>query len=169
MDKQASTYSKRVIEIADYIFANPGKRREDVSEHFCTKLNRKRTTVHNLITRAQKYNTERLNKQEKAKDRVLVESAESSIKRAIISRNEGLEILSKIAMGGARKIGGDIITPSDSERVRAVQQISKMEGWEAPSKTEISGADGRSLFEAPPFLTKAEAKELMDEIKREIG
>ena len=129
MEKQVK-FLKQVVEIADFMFANPNKKGKDAVSLFCTKFHKSDRTIKKYIKQAKEYNTERIKKQEKVKDDTLVNEAKKSLKNAILTRNESLEILSRIAKGVARKVNDEIVVPTDSERTRAIQQLSKMQGWE---------------------------------------
>lgn len=134
--------NKRVIDIADYLFANPSKERSDVLSKFGKKWQMSDRTVDRLIKDAKEYNSSRIRKQEEARNEVLAIEAKESIKRDIINRNEAKEILSKIAKGNNKT--------SPSDQVKAIQQLSKMEGWDAPIKNEISGGISQvTIFEIP--------------------
>ena len=53
-----------------------------------------------------------------------MEKSRKSLKTLILGKNECISILSTIARDGKL----------DSDRIMAIQQLSKMEGWEAPIK-----------------------------------
>jgi hypothetical protein len=129
MTKEQPTYSKQVIEIADYIFKYPDKKRETVLSYFVVKCRKTRRTIERYYKKAQAYNQTRLNKQEKIKDRILHEETTKAAKSGIISRKESLEILSKIAKGSAKKVNNEIMLPSAGEQIRAIEQLAKMECW----------------------------------------
>lgn len=61
-------------------------------------------------------------------------------KEAILSREQRLEIASKIAKGEAWRVGNTVMAPTAGDRVRALDYISKIEGDYAPTKTELSGS-----------------------------
>ena len=140
---------KIIIEIADYIFANPDKKREDVLSYFVVFCRKNRRTVERYIKQAKEHNKSRLQKRETAKDEVLVAEAKESVKKAILSRDECLEILSNIAKGSARKVGDRIIMPSDGERTRAVTVLSDIQGWNAPVKSDINMFQQQIIIEIP--------------------
>jgi hypothetical protein len=133
-------YSKRTIEIADYIFADPMAKRRDVLAKFGKKWQIPNRTFDRILKEAKEYNKNRIKGQEQAKDEVLTAQAKASVKSAILTRNEALKILSDIATGRARKIEKDILAPTDGDRTRAIQQLSKMEGWDAPAQLDINTA-----------------------------
>jgi len=147
MSDNKPTYSKQVIEIADYIFANPDKKVSDIVSVFFGKFRKTTRTIETYIAKAKEYNKSRLQKQEKIKNEVLEEETKESLKKAIIVRDEALEILTSIAKGTARAVKNEIVMPSDSERVKAIQQISKMQGWEAPIKADVTSTVIRIEYE----------------------
>jgi len=133
MTEKPPTYSKQVIEIADYIFKNPDKKREDVLANFGKKWQKGNRTIDRYYANAKEYNQNRLTKQEQAKSEVMITQAKETAKQSILSRYECLEILSNIAKGSARKVANEsLLIPNDSDRTRAIQQLAKMEGWDAP-------------------------------------
>ena len=144
-------YSKQVIEIADYLFENPTKKMSEVVSVFVVRCRKSDRQIERYISKAQEYNLQRLHRQEKAKEEVLIKSAKESIKKAIIEREEAEEILSKIARGLSRQIPTkytivdgekkavewDIEYPADGERIRAVNQLARMKGWEVAEEKNI--------------------------------
>lgn len=91
---------------------------------------------------------ERLNRLEQKKDEVRLEAEKEALKYRILSRYERMEIASRIALGEERDIvletdgeGNPIkkgkIVPSDNERTRALDYLSKIEGDYAPEKMEV--------------------------------
>ena len=138
MSNNHSTYSKQVIEIADYIFKFPDKKREAILAHFGALWRKGRRTIERYYQQAKEYNTNRLSEIKKAKDEVLVQSAKESVRKGILTREQSMRILSKIAVKSNR----------DGERTRAIQQLSKMEGWEI-QKVELTGKDGMPFNPEP--------------------
>jgi len=140
------TYSKQVIEIADYVYANPHKSTGQILSYFVPICHKNERTVKRYLKQAREYNKTRIQKQEQAKDEVLVESAKESVKSAILTRSESLEILSKIATGKSKKL-------SYADKIKAIQQLSKMENWEQinrdndnqQDKTLIKLSDDREI------------------------
>ena len=128
MPEKQPTYSKQVIDIADFILKHPEKKREAVIAHFCTLLHKKRRTINTYISQAKEYNQSRIHKQERAKEEVIVAEAKELIRKVILTRDESLEILSNIAKNSKR----------ENSQIRAVTAISGMQGWNAPAKTEIN-------------------------------
>jgi phosphopantetheine adenylyltransferase len=138
---EKQTYTKEIIEIADTLFANPAKDVSDIVSVIVSKCQKSERTVWRWVKKANAYNKERIAKQEKAKNEVLVSKAKEAAKKAILSRDESLEILSEIARGNARQVKKieQVLIPSDSERTRAITVLADMQGWSAPKKSEITG------------------------------
>ena len=60
-------------------------------------------------------------------------------KKDLFAKMDALKILADIARGKGREIDGEKFFPSYRERISAITQLSKMEGWEAPIKQEVKG------------------------------
>ncbi len=76
-------------------------------------------------------------------------AAKERLRKGIITREERLNTASNIAKGKARKAGKAWVYPSDSERIKALDYISKIEGDYAPTKMDHT-TKGESLN--TPFL-----------------
>ena len=136
MNDKKKPYSKEIIELADALFGNPDKKKADIVRNFAEKCVKSQRTVERWAMKAQEYNRERLQKQEAIKDDMMTEDVIEQLKEGLLSRNEALKELSKIAKGDVRTVEGTVIVPTASEQVKAIQQLSKMQGWDAPIKTE---------------------------------
>jgi hypothetical protein len=151
MSDKKPAYKKEIIEVADIIFNNPDKKMSEIMRYFAEKCGRSQKTVERWISAAKKYNKNRLQEQEQIKGEVLTEQTKEAFKKGLLSRMEALEILAKIAKGQAREIPVKSILqnkekkyvqwelqyPSDGERTKAITQLAKMEGWDAPQKMDI--------------------------------
>ena len=130
MIEKNKIYSKKVIEIADFIYKYPDKKISVAVSVFCKKFQKTERTIWSYVTEAQKYNKERLIREESKREKAQDDAKIKSLKSAILTRNESLETLSNIAKGNARKVSEEVIIPTDGDRIRAIQQLSKMQGWE---------------------------------------
>lgn len=110
-----------------------GARRRDVLKHFQKKWSVPESTfsTHWKIAR-DRYDQERskINKDAHKK------SAELEAKRNIMKRIDILDELSKIGRGEFRKISGEYIVPSDAERIRAMEAICKMQGYNSADEVK---------------------------------
>lgn len=66
-------------------------------------------------------------------------------KKDLFAKMDALNILADIARGKGMRIDGEKFIPSYRERISAIAQLSKMEGWDAPVKQEVTGKDGKDL------------------------
>ena len=142
--------SQNIIEIADYLFQNPDKKPAEIITEFCGRLRKSYRSVEGYLKKAREYNLSRIQKQEAAKDLILLSDAEDAIKQGIMSRNKALKTLSNIAEGEHRKVGGEIIIPTDSDRIKAIAQLSKMSGWDAPTKITETDVAGNNVVRISP-------------------
>lgn len=128
MGKKNTTYSKIEIEIADYIFANPNEKYQSVLRKYAKVCEKPEATVKRYYYKAKEYNKSRLENDEKVKDEQRHAEIKEAAKLSILSRSEALEILSNIANGYSNK---------SYERISAIQQMAKMEGWESATKINL--------------------------------
>ncbi|MCL2562305.1 MAG: hypothetical protein FWE10_08340 [Rikenellaceae bacterium] len=135
-------HSKQIIEIADYIFANPEKNRSAIIEYFGAKWSKSNSTIDKYIIKATEYNRERLQGDEKVKEEARHAEIREAAKRDVLTRYETLEILSNIIDGDARKVGAKIST---GDIITAIAQLAKMEGWYAPTKSANTDAQGEDI------------------------
>lgn len=164
------TPDKKIIEIADFLFANPQAGRKDILAKFGKEwqsLSISTRTIDRLLKQAKTYNETRLGKQEQIREKTLEKQTEKSVEKNILSRENALEILSAIATGKAKKLpvkSGvtdgreipvlyEIVYPSDRERIAAIGKLADMQGWDTPKGYEISGKNGEPIkFEGFNFL-----------------
>lgn len=66
-------------------------------------------------------------------------------KKDLFAKMDALKILADIARGKGVRIDGEKFIPSYRERISAIAQLSKMEGWDALVKQELTGKDGKDL------------------------
>ena len=66
-------------------------------------------------------------------------------KKDLFAKMDALKILADIARGKEMRVDGEKFIPSYRERISAIAQLSKMEGWDAPVKQEVTGKDGKDL------------------------
>ena len=149
-------YSKQIIDIADFLYKHPNKKISDEISVFCSKFQKTERTIWGYVKQAKKYNKTRIQKQEKAKDEVLAAEAKESLKKAIISRDESLEILSSIAKDSER----------DGDRIRAITVLAEINGWNAPVKTAQTDSSGNDIVSR---ITPQEAAEFIKEMTKEYS
>lgn len=64
--------------------------------------------------------------------------AKERLKKAILTREERMEIATKLAKGEAWKVNGSLTIPSASDRLKALDYLSKLDGDYAPKKHQHS-------------------------------
>lgn len=82
---------------------------------------------------------------------------------AILTKFERMEIASNIARGKAWKVGNEIIIPSASDKLKACDYLSKIEGDYAPTKIAETDSDGNDK------LNSEDIKQLSDYVKQLNG
>lgn len=167
MTNKQQTYSKQVIEIADYLFKFPDKKMSEVLSYFAVKCRKNDRTIERYVQKAKEYNKSRLDRAESIKADAEDEETKKAAKKAILSRFKSLEILSNIANGTGRKAGDEILIPSDGDRIRAIQQLAKMEGWEAPTKTAQTDSRGNDIKHISPEDAAKFLKEVTKDYSKE--
>jgi hypothetical protein len=86
---------------------------------------------------------------ESIKNKIIDASAKEEIKvikRNILTKHDALEILTEIAQGKVKKVEGTLIIPSPSDRKGAIESIAKIEGWNAPTKSETDVTINKTPF-----------------------
>jgi hypothetical protein len=89
----------------------------------------------------------------KTKDTFVDKTEKESVKRNIMDVMEAKEILSKMGRGMGRSINNQLFYPSDTERIRAIDILAKINGWNAVIKTDITSNNESITFE--PKIIKA--------------
>jgi hypothetical protein len=73
------------------------------------------------------------------------------VKHDIISKQEALEILSKIAKGTVSKYGDVVLIPTQSDKTKAIAEMAKLEGWVT---TKVDHTTNGKELPATPTITK---------------
>jgi hypothetical protein len=108
----------------------------DVSSLFCSKFQITERTFNKYwllsnevhLEQRQAINAEKLN--------TTIQTEKESTRRLVLDKIGRMLIAEEIAMGKAKKVEGQIIMPSFSERIRALDYLSKIEGDFAPQQIE---------------------------------
>ena len=97
--------------------------------------------------------SERLNERNKVIEEERTALAKETLKKDILTKHRALEILTEIAVGKPKKVEGQIVMPSANERRGAIETMAKIEGWEAPKKTENTNINIETpIFGSNPLL-----------------
>lgn len=153
----AKPSDKRVIEIAEYIWGDYGKKTAEILSYFAQKFRISERRVQTLLTKARVYNKERQISLEKKKDEVLAHSELKSLKKAIITREMIEAKLADIALNDFRTVtfkqDGKTIEKvtmrKESDQIAAAKELLEMRGEKAAIKTEnlinISGLPAKPV------------------------
>lgn len=76
-------------------------------------------------------------------DKVIQANDAERLNLAILSKNEALQILTEIAKGVKVEVDGNIIVPSPKDRCGAIAEMSRIEGWNAPTKVANTDSEGK--------------------------
>lgn len=180
-------YKPIEIEIANYIYDKPDKKRYEVLSHFVAKLKRSQRTIERYYAKALIYNTQRKKEKQKIISDTEKEVIKEEAKKNILSRLEALEIISSIARGNARKIvlpkydQTDLMKmpyekrqiaklettteyeiPSDRDRLAAVKELRALEGWEKDEEIE-------SYLDSVEILDKEGFEKIQKKYKELLG
>lgn len=137
---------KHIIDMADYVFANSEVPAGEIAAEYCKKYRKCRRTIETWLKKAREYNYDRIAEREKIRAEEMVSNARKTIKLDLMTRNEAISILTMIARGKQRDGNDNSIIPTDNERIRAIERLSKMDGWDMPNKTELTGANGKDII-----------------------
>jgi hypothetical protein len=108
----------------------------DVCSIFLRKFALSRQTFDKYWKQANTIYSEQRETINNAKLSTSIELEKEAVKRNILSKHDALEILTEIAQGKVKKVEGTLIIPSPSDRKGAIESIAKIEGWNAPTKSE---------------------------------
>jgi hypothetical protein len=119
-----------------------------------------------LANEAYKLQREELNQ---SKQEEVRQAEIEAAKAAILSRQAALEILTKIAEGKARRVEGNVIAPNDNERIKAIDTIGRMEGWDTISAAKIKEIELEGKAQHTLVLADGrDMQKILDELKSEL-
>jgi hypothetical protein len=80
-----------------------------------------------------------------------IKTEKEAVKSLVLDKVERMRIAEEIAIGKAKRIEGTIVMPSPSDRLRALDYLSKIEGDYAPNKLDISTENPIPIFNQNPL------------------
>lgn len=89
-------------------------------------------------------------------------AAKERLNKAILTKDERMEIASRIAKGESWEERGAVITPYASDRMKALDYLSKIEGDYAPTKIAETDSEGKDIDYTK--LSTAALKEILNAI-----
>ena len=140
------------------------------------KIAEKQRTIEYYLKQAKEYNKKRIQRQEAAKDAVMVSAAKEAVKKAIITRDELLEFYTseiqkyrdtKLDKKKGLSVGGVVIIPTFQDARNAGVEIAKMQGYYAPSRSDVTtnGKDLQTMIQVEVI----DRKEQVDEDTNDKG
>ncbi len=75
---------------------------------------------------------------ESEKLKVSIETEKEAVKKNILTKHACMEILSKIAKGVAIKVDNKTVMPKTIDRIKAISELAKYEGWYATEKVDVT-------------------------------
>ena len=127
---------------------------KDVCSVFCGKFRLSERSFDKYWKIANTIHSEQRETINNAKLITTIALEKEAVKKAILNKHEAMEILTEIAIGKAKKVEGTIIIPTASERRGAIETMAKIEGWNAPTKSENINTNLNQEFKGFNFLPK---------------
>lgn len=115
---------------------------ERVFELFLTKFNCSRPTFSKYWKQANEKHRETSQAIQIAKREQYTEHRIDDLKQGLLDLDDRKLILAEIAIGTTqREVNGKSTLPTDSERIKAISELNRIDGDYAPTKTDITGLD----------------------------
>lgn len=124
----------------------------EVFSLFLPKFGTTRQTFDKYWKIANKAHSEARQAIEKEKLATTIKEEKEAVKRDILTKAERMEIASNIARGKTRTVRGVMISPTDSERIRALDYLSRIEGDYVPVEQNHSVS-----YNLPPYMNASKA------------
>jgi hypothetical protein len=112
--------------------------RKEIVSKFCKNFQTSERTADTYLKMANEVYKERRSLINEAKLNETIQIEKEAVKSDILSKEEAMAILTEIAKGGAKDVGDKTIIPNPAERKSAIEVLAKLNGWEAPKKTETT-------------------------------
>ena len=152
--------SKQIIIDAIIKEIEKGTGRGEVVARYCKKFQKSARTIDTYWKTANEQQKERQEKASKAADRAYITAKEKAAVEAVMSKQERMEYLTKIAKGefenetkkpawNNHKKVFEIVTvrekPQDHTVIKAIAELNKMEGDYAPAKIAQTDSAGNDI------------------------
>ena len=108
----------------------------DVCLLFCTKFDLTKQSFNKYWLIAQETYSERRSLINEAKLNEAINQEKEAVKTLLLSKVDRMRIAEDIALGESFESNGKIITPTPSERMKALEYLSKIDGDFATTKVE---------------------------------
>ena len=74
----------------------------------------------------------------KGKDEQIQEAEKERLKKAILTKDNALELLTKTAEGKARQVGKEVIIPTYSDSTNAIKTMADLLGWKTATEINLN-------------------------------
>ena len=119
---------KHIVDIADVILECPAVEEESLLTELMRLSNETKEVVTGWVEIARDYNNNRNSLMTIPKGTMTIAEVKKAREYNILSKNECLEILSDIARGKERRIEDEVMIPTETDRIKAIQELIKMQG-----------------------------------------
>lgn len=131
---------------------------KDVCSVFCSKFQLSERTFNSYWKNANVAFSEQREAINKKKLEESITQEKEAVKSLVLDKYARMKIAEGIALGKARRIEGQIVMPSDAERLKALDYLSKIEGDYAPTKTANTDSSGNDVDSPLDTLIKKGGK-----------
>jgi hypothetical protein len=138
---------------------------EQTLKLFNTKHNLTRSNFSKYWKIANERHFEAMQEAQRIRAEAEAEEIKKDAKRLYLDRAQRLEIAFKIAQGSARRIDGEVIVPTDADRIRALDYIAKMEGDYQPARVAQTDSKGNDIPLLEQYIRAAKGVKLKSEIE----
>lgn len=158
-------YTSNIVEeVAEYLYKHPFEDKASVIDYFCHRTGKSKRTVLRYYDAAIEKKSPIIEAEKQGRLEAIKEAAKEAAKEKakeeatvdILTRAEGLEILTQIARGKPIRVDGKIILTKASDRIGAVEKLTKILDWQsevpAITKNEAEEARGRILQKQLPVF-----------------
>lgn len=117
----------------------------DVCAVFCSKFHLTERTFNKYWLKANESYKEQLELIKKEKLSTIIEEEKKAVKTLILDKTARMKIAEEIAIGKAKRVEGEIIMPNFSDRIRALDYLSKIEGDYSKIKIEQTNREAPTI------------------------
>jgi hypothetical protein len=138
----------------------------DVCSVFCSKFRLSERSFDKYWKLANVTYSEQRTAIDKERLSTTIEIEKEAVKTLILDKVARMKIAEEIAIGKAKRVEGQIVMPSFTERMRALDYLSKIEGDYAPERKEIKSENVDIDLSK---LNKDELRSYLDLEKKALG
>lgn len=115
---------------------------ETICADFCTRFQLSERSFWNYWKQASERHKQTATALQRAKQAKYTEHQIEALKQGLLDLDQRKMILAEIAVGKTeRQINGKTSLPTDSERIKAIAELNRIDGDYAPTQSEIKGTE----------------------------